>query len=186
MRRNRWARWLVLAASLIAPSNSMATPVEFVFTTTISGTPAIPGVSAGDAVTLTVTADNGSNTLVSQIWELTDVGAGIALVGTVYGAIYFGPHSSNTKFETNSGGELVFAFFADIDGNNEDVNGTTALVGFFNNAMRDGVGNIAFFSPESNTESAWTATIVPEPSTLSLSAVGLLGLAAARRRRVAG
>ena len=189
--RMNWTAALVLAVWLIVPTTSMATPVEFVFTTTIIDSPSggvppsIPGVSTGDTLTLTVTADNGGSTLISQLWEVGDVLSAAASVGS-YSATYNNPAFSGTKFETDAGGALMAnPLYGDIDTNNEDLNGASGFVKFFSNTLHDGSDNIAHYLPHSTNFTAWTVTLVPEPGTLSLAAAGLLGLAAARRRRAA-
>ena len=72
----------VLAAALIAPGVSMAAPIEWVFTTTISGTPTIPGVATDNTFILAVIVDNGGSDLISEIWLDTDVVTASATVGT--------------------------------------------------------------------------------------------------------
>jgi hypothetical protein len=183
-----FARWLLVAAALVLPGSATAIPVTFTFSDTIAAGPAIPGVSTGDALTLTIVADNGNATLLNQSWNLADIVSAFASVGT-YSATYLPPHAANPVepvFTTNGAGVLNNTRWVNVGPNNTDVFSgglADADVFFGQNALIDAQDRVAFLNGNVLSEAQWS--VVPEPSTLSLSALGLLGLAAARRRRTA-
>lgn len=189
MMRMRWFAWTGLVAALsLAPLVAGATPAQFVFTTFVLGTTDIPGVSTGETVTLTVVADNGNSTLISQTWLPSDVQSVALSVGT-YSASYPAPRTdpfSSTAhvLSTSAAGDVVDAEIADIDGINTDVFGSSTNVSLFTNAVQDFEGRMARFQHASTINPGrWTVTQIPEPSTLALVSLGLVVIAVAERGR---
>ena len=186
MTRSRCAGWIVLAAMMIAPGVASAVPFQFVFTDTIdaiSGT--FSGVSIDDTFTLTVVADNGGSAAASQQWFDDDVlSASLSVAGGTYVASYTPPSSCTDDFcfETDSNGDLTRAIYEHDEppvlGTDTFGSDGNLLFGFtaFRNSTGSGVAGYG-----SQALGDWA--IIPEPSTLSLAALGLLGLAANGRRR---
>lgn len=183
---------LSCAATMATPAG--AAPFQFVFTDTIFGS-TIPGISAGNQVTVTVTVDNGGNSLISQAWTAAQVVSAHLAAGT-YSADYYPAFQEfpSTAFTTDGTGALLSVDFAGNTGpvnpSNADPFGSGGSVYLGNNGPSDFNGNSAPFSNSMNSnDRLWTGpfagnggqTGVPEPMSLGLLGMGLLGLGLARR-----
>lgn len=190
---SRCALWLLVTAILVLPGAATAIPVAFTFTDTIAAAPAIPGVSAGDTLTLTIVVNNGNATLLNQAWNLADIVSAVATVGT-YSATYLPPHVANPVepvFQTNNAGAVLATRWLNLGPNNTDVfsGGLADADTFFGqNALKDSQGRLAFLNGNVLTEAQWTVAAVPEPTTLGLLALGFaaLGIAGADRTHKRG
>jgi hypothetical protein len=186
MMRQGCIRLLILAFMVITPGAASATPFQFVWTGTIqSVTGTLPGVSVGDTATLTVIADNGGSSTVSQEWFVDDVVSANLAVGT-YVASYTPPGNCdgsvpNRCFATDANGDLISAFYEDGVSPflGTDSFGTDGVLALANTGFRPTTG--CCFAGWGNQEVAsWG--IVPEPSSAALFALGLVGLTTKRRR----
>ena len=197
MTRTRMLRLLgpALGCCLLLPSVAFAVPFKFSYSGVALGSPTIPGVSAGDAISIDVMADNGGVSTISQIWNFADLISAQVAVGT-YSATYttdFFSLAGDPVFLTDATGLLTSARFQGTSGSlvNFDIFGTGGFVRLFANAMQDFNGKYASFTPTLGRSFGNTAgwgrmpVGVPEPSTLALMAIGLVGVAFARRRKLA-
>ena len=143
--------WAVRDGDVRPPPAFLA---QFVYTTTISASPApaIPGVAAGDTLTITVIADNGGNSLASQDWLLADIVSVTATVGT-YRATYRPPHyligDIEPAFSTDANGDLTIANYGNISSvSNTDVFSPTTAdpdIKLYGNGLRDSQGRYAYY-----------------------------------------
>lgn len=185
---------LLLATQLTA-NTARALPVLFHFESSITSS-SIPGVTAGDTITIDVVLDNGGTSLLSQTW---DVNAGTTAISATasagsYSADY-GTTFTVALFQTNALGVLTTTAFRDEGGtqfDNTDTFGSGAPIGLlFGTALITtpiSPSRFAQFSPNNFDASSWTlefTTIddVPEPATAVLLAIPLGALGCARRRR---
>lgn len=186
--------YLVVLACAVLAAPASAGLVSFSWTSEISNTippTPIPGVSFGDEVTVTVIADNGGSSLISQQWFLSDLVSAHVSVGT-YSATYtagFIPVGAQPVFETNNLGELTSVLFTGTGPSpvNFDSLAGPQGVRLLNTSIQASNGGTAFFvdrfvGPDPQDLVGWdpTPVVVPEPDTafllVSLAAVGLLRL----------
>ncbi len=189
---------LVLAGVALACSAVQADAVQLVWTGTADIFINVPGSSAGEVVTTTLTVDNGGNTLASQTWSGSDflsfrqqgasgwwiesfqidnaIGAfGTDALGQVINAGYWTSHSAlSTPMVTSWAGPGFGSWW--INGNNETACTADFACVRMNNVADNQVGG------------SWTAglvpgTTVPEPSAWALSVLALAALGATSRKR---
>ena len=85
---SNWIYGLLLGVSV--SSIAYAAPITFTFQNDIVESNAAE-IAVGDIFTLTVVADNGNNSLVSQSWLKSDIVSATASVGS-YSATFQPPH----------------------------------------------------------------------------------------------
>ena len=177
--------FLVLAAILVTcPRSANASIVDFEYTGTV-GSAQTPGIASGDVVTINVFADNGSPSLLNQIWTGSDI-LDVTLQAGTYSATYSG--GSDSIFATDGSGDL---YFADLSGNDPnspttDNFGTATAPLLFANDFCDTTDRrcnsfnpILFFGNWTVTEVA----AVPESSTWAMMILGFCGLGFVAYRR---
>jgi len=183
----------LVVLALVPFANAQASPVEFTFQSTITSNVigSIAGVSIGDTVAISLFADNGSSSLLSQSWTIGSLNSGSLAVGSYFQNYVDGWFDlpSFTIFQTDATGNLVTADFVGTtySPNHSDSFGTGGNVRLYNGGLQDYFGNTALFSPrQSQSPSNWTVTAaIPEPETYAmlLAGLGLLGFAARRRKQ---
>ena len=183
------ARATLFCALGFAAANVGAVPVQMTAVTTLGGSQIdIPGTTFGDTVTISVIVDNGNSSLLSQSWTVAHILSGRIDVGT-YTALYTSSFFDGSGFATDSTGLLTSAVFADLVGEVTDTFGTSVIGALFNDAVRDTQERLSRFGDDANQPnkniSLWSAAFVsvPEPGTLGLLGVGLIGIGLARRSR---
>lgn len=193
-------RGLVLTGVALACGAAQADAVQLVWTSTVNSITSVPGSSAGEVVTTTITVDNGGNTLASQTWsganflsfrqegasgwwiQSSQVDAAIGsfvtdALGLVTSAGNWTSNFPTTPMVTSWVGAISGAWWN--NGRNQ-----TACTADFACVWVDNVA-------DNQVGGSWTAALVPgaavpEPSALVLSVLALAALAAtARKRRVA-
>ncbi len=171
---------------LLIPNQVLATPFTFTYETAITSTN-IPGTSVADTFILDVIVDNGGTNLLNQTWNVNDVTSAVATLGS-YTATFGAPHYNYPDlFKTDSAGNLTFAQFADIGGNNSDSLGSSPSISINQIFYYSGTSYAANFAEGSQYNlSVWTgppvSSPVPEPATMFLFGLGLLGLAGVNRK----
>lgn len=181
------------------PSTSAkAAMFEFTFTDVIVHAEN-PLISVGDTFTLKVYADNGSNSLLSQTWNLDDL-----LSFTISAGSYFANHSEiypiplTNNFKTDATGKVAFVDFSgDAGGYASDNFATCSCLNVDGNAVfYDGLGGLAnrIESQHWNDVTRWSVAVardypeppkipaIPEPSIWALMIMGF-GAAGATLRR---
>lgn len=194
--------WLYLAAALALSMThgfAFAGPIQFAFNTTVSSS-GISGVAAGNAAKITVTLDNGGNSLISQTWNTATDLKSVAfdfnnggLLTTFFTPWGSGLDFSSGNFATDAGGVLtsVMTDWEDFSvGSDYTTNGTAPFQWYLNgfNSIYTDVQaeSILINNVESMlTPSSWTLVQnnVPAPGTLWLMLPGLAGLRAFGKRQ---
>jgi PEP-CTERM motif len=178
------AKLLAVAGSvaMAGPIIANAIPVEFRFTDTVGGMIGtnLPGTKIGDSFVLSIFADNGNSSFLSQTWNTEDFLHATLNIGD--GAYIFRSTPGNDTFDaqTDASGLLMSIFLLERHG----LGGT--VVSGVHNIFSDGIGGVAdaanLTTPQNFQIFAVTA---PEPGTLALFGLGLAGMAVMRRRRAA-
>lgn len=190
--------FLALLCALVASPVSAAL-VSFSWTSQVDNSiaPTIPGVAAGDPVTVEVLADNGGSTLTSQQWFINDVLSATVTIGSSYSATFinstsipndFIPPGSQSVFQTDGTGTLIAARFqgtgpmaiTDTLGTgtarlyNTQISATNDTDAYF--TERFYIGQTVFEGWDENP------TLIPEPSSICLALLGVVTLVRRRSR----
>ena len=182
---------IVFAAVLIFGAtfrSADASVVDFQYQGTVQSA-GTPGISAGDAFTINVFADNGSSSLVNQTWESYDI-----LYFTLQSGIYSATYTAlvpGDGFATDGTGNVYIDFFGGTASNsvNTDNFGTStdSFAGLYANAFCDTLQRCNFITGTLyDVPAQWTVTevaAVPEPSTCAMMILGFCGLGFVAYRR---
>lgn len=184
-------RVLFACALTIAPlltSVSHAIPIEFTYTSSVTSS-SIAGVSAGDAVTITLLADNGGSGLASQSWSIGNIISGSLSAGSYFQSYVDGWYSAAAfvPFATDSLGTLISANFygTNYSANHVDSFGTGSPIYLYNGAFQAHTGGLAYQANSLSNLPNWSiaaAAQVPEPATTALFGLGALALGFLRQR----
>ena len=187
----------VLVFAVVGIGSGHAVPFSFEHNTTISST-TIDGLSAGQAVKITVTLDNGNATNTSQVWTAGDAVSiewdfnNGGLVTTFTTPFQGGFDNSDGSFITNGAGTLtsVMSDWSDFATSDFTTNGAATEFTWFLNGANPTYfeSNFSFVSLSNIGEllnpAAWSqVSSIPEPGTLALFGLGLVGLGRAARRK---
>jgi hypothetical protein len=179
-----------VAALLCVSGTAQADPYKFIFNGVISWAET-PGISVGDMLTLTVFADNGGNSMINQVWDLSDLKGFTIKAGTYsasYSTVYEKPLTGN--FVTDATGKLVSLEFQGTSETSSNTDNFGSWVGdsvLFDGMFEDTKFNINRVAGNQwGPASAWTvqsAAGVPEPAAwgMMIGGFGLAGMALRRR-----
>jgi hypothetical protein len=167
-----------------------ANTVQFVYISTVTSS-AIPGVSAGDSVTVKILADNGGSSLSSQSWTVADFISGSLRSGTYMQSYIDGWFPFPTVlFSTDATGDIASADFEGTlySPNHVDSFGTGPQINLYSDGFQDYFGDIAFETSCLDCDvHDWTVSevqAVPEPSTLSYMILAALVSVMVFRRKL--
>jgi hypothetical protein len=156
-------------------------------------TSSISGAAPNDPITYLVTIDNGGTSSLWQSWTLADIISVRFLAGTLDATFSLAVGDDVAgEFETNGTGELISIprFGAPTNGlhtilaSNFVATNYQLFINGLNSVLyiNDFTSDITELDPSSNQfASLWTLTPAPEPSKLSLLALGILGILSRRR-----
>lgn len=160
--------------------------IEFNYESSLNST-SISGTTLADTYQVSILLDNGSNDFTSQNWFISDIISVEVSIGSYWAKFtdaFFQP-TTDIVFTTSALGDITFSDFEGTNSspNHEDIFGSGSPVYMYGDGVKSFNNNTAIVSDYGHRIiSSWTysSVEVPEPSTLTILALGLMGLASRR------
>ncbi len=185
--RKFFACLLLISLFSISSATAKAATVEFAFSSFVGGLgTTIPGAFNGQTFDLSIFANNGSATTVSQSWGISDFLSAVVTIGGGAYSMTIDPDASTIfSATTDGGGNVTGILLSDSSGNADSLGSTIMFIavnGGANIILAD--SNIAD-AVDSTIPDNFTVSVVPLPASFSLYGAGLalLGLISWRRRK---
>ena len=182
-----------VVVSFLVCGTSSASLIKFTYNSTVGAGTTTAGVAIGEALNYELVLDNGGSTTLSQTWSSVDF---VSLDVTTSGGYSFSSNGADSgSFTTDGAGNVVglvnwnsWMTFAGFDSNV----GSISNAGWWLNGMNEVIYNGDIFTgvwdvnvSDNNSPTSWSAALVsvPEPSTLAIFALGMIGLASRRFKK---
>jgi len=176
----------VAVAGLLGAGAANATLYEYTYVDSISSA-STPGISVGDTFTTHLFINSASPD--NQVWSAGDTDGFTISAGT-YHASYSVVWQPNFEFDTDGSGNATAVQFYGTDPSSHNVDNFGSWTGdtvYGNASFCDFNGNCNNITAGTfNNVGQWTfngAVTAPEPTSMAMIGIGILGLGASRRRR---
>ena len=182
---------LVLSVSSFANAGL----ISFTYDSTVGSGTTMPGVTEGESLNFNLVLDNGGTTVVSQTWDFSDF---VSLDVTTSGGYSFSSFGAGSgSFTTDAGGNVVgmsdwrtWQQASGFDSITGDISNAAWWLNGRNNVLRNMENRKGVYDANVsaiNMPSSWSvndaSNSVPEPSTLAIFALGMIGLASRRFKK---